>query len=252
VRLFSAAGLALGLAWGAAGCDFRVVGSTDRARAGSDDLGADELGGGDGNAGLDPAVGDSAGLDDAGSAHDAGSGDAAVATLPLRIHVNGAAYSGGSDYPGSWAADPGIGGVCNGAPYTNAVAIRGTTDDVLFQSEMAGTAGVPLACAVHGLPAGQYQVTLLFAEIYFGPGCPAGGSGTGARVFDIYLEGVKVQDKLDLFATGHCAASSSDNKGKPVVKVFDVDVNDGTLDISMPASVNNAKISAIQILSNMN
>jgi hypothetical protein len=102
---------------------------------------------------------------------------------------------------------------------------------------------------VPNLPAGKYTVTLLFAEIYWGPGCPGGGAGTGARVFDIVLEGTKVLEKVDLFALGHCAASTSDSKGKPVVKSFDVRVDDGTLDIALPASVNFGKISAIQIVS---
>jgi hypothetical protein len=245
VRVLAAAWLLFAFGW-AVGCDFRIRGDRDRPLAPRDLASpiadADLSGVSDGAAA-------------AGDALDAGAQDAALpadlagtVTLPVRIHVNGAAYTGGADFPGSWAADPGIGGVCSGAPYSTKAAIRATTDDVLFQTEMAGTAGAPLTCAVRGLPAGKYTVTLLFAEIYFGPGCPGGGTGTGARVFDIVLEGAKVFDKLDLFALGHCAASTSDNKGKPIVKSFDVEVDDGTLDLAFPASVDRAKISAIQIV----
>jgi hypothetical protein len=241
VRVFAAAGLALAFGW-AAGCDFRVASSGERPVVNGDDLAApgDDVELGDRSDGSpDPAPGDDLALprDLWGTV-----------PLPVRIHVNGAAYSGGADFPGSWAADPGVGGVCNGAPYSNPAAIRATTDDVLFQSEMAGSATTTLTCAVRGLPAGKYTVTLLFAEIYWGPGCPGGGSGIGARVFDIVLEGNKVFDKLDIFALGHCAASSSDNKGKPIVKSFDVQVDDGTLDLAFPASVNYGKISAIQVV----
>jgi hypothetical protein len=231
------------------GCNFRIIGPDDRSPRPGDDLATragDDLSAGEPtDAAIVPR--DVAMPD---SPADLARADAAPTTpLPVRIHVNGAAFSGGSDYPGSWAADPGVGGVCNGVPYSTTVAIRGTSDDALFQTEMAGASGnAPLTCAVHGLPAGQYTVTLLFAEIYFGPGCPGGGGGNGARVFDIVLEGNTVAADVDLFALGRCAASTSDKKGKPVVRSFDVQVDDGTLDIALPASVDHGKISAIQVV----
>lgn len=170
-------------------------------------------------------------------------GDAAAAT-DLLINVNGSAHVG-TDFPGSWQADPGAGGVCGPNTHTNGNPIDGTTDDALFQGEVWGN---PAVCAVGGgtLEAGEYEVSLYFAEIYFGPGCPGGG-GTGSRVFDIVLEGQTVLQDFDIFAGDGCAASTTESSGGPTVRTFVVDILDGTLDIELPASVNNGKISAIEL-----
>jgi hypothetical protein len=166
--------------------------------------------------------------------------------VELRIAVNGPAHVG-VDFPGRWAADPGEGGVCTGSSYHNDDPINGTVDDALFHREMYGS---PVTCAVGGgkLPAGRYQVNLYFAEIYWGPGCPAEGPGTGTRLFDVRLENAVVLSGLDLFSEGGCAASDL-GTGKPVVKRFTVMITDGTLNVRLEARRDNAKISAIEIIS---
>jgi hypothetical protein len=167
--------------------------------------------------------------------------------VAIRINVNGAAYQG-VDYPGMWAADPGVGGVCNGQTASTMATINGTKDGALFNSEMYAA---QLDCKVGNgtLPSGNYAVNLYFAEIYWGPGCPGAGTGTGSRVFDIILNGTTVQKSFDIFAEGGCAASTTDTTTKPVVKKYTMAITGGTLDISMPASANDAKISAIEVLS---
>jgi hypothetical protein len=166
----------------------------------------------------------------------------------VRINVNGPQHEG-IDFPGTWAADPGRGGVCGPDVYTNASAIHGTQDDVLFQGEVWGN---PVVCRVdnHGqlLPPGEYLVNLYFAEIYWGPGCPGAGSGVGSRVFDIRLEGQTALAGADVYAEAGCAASTTDSNAFPVVKSFVVPIQDGALDIELPAAFNNPKISAIEIL----
>ncbi len=125
--------------------------------------------------------------------------------------------------------------------------IHGTNDPGLFAGEAWGN---PLTCSIGGgaLAKGTYRVRLYFAEIYFGPGCPAGGAGTGARVFSIALEGATVLSNLDVFAaSGGCLASTTSTAGRPVVQTFDVLVSDGTLDLVGTATKNNAKISAIEV-----
>ena len=81
--------------------------------------------------------------------------------------------------------DPGVGGVCGPNVSTNSNPINGTHDDPLFQGEVWGH----VVCQVdhYGQPLlpGQYRVNLYFAEIWWGPGCPAGSGGVGDRVFDI-------------------------------------------------------------------
>jgi|GEM_PF-464919 len=168
--------------------------------------------------------------------------------VQVRINVNGPAHTG-TDYPGNWSADPGSGGVCGANAYSTGSAINGTVDDVLFQGEVWGN---PVTCAVDDggvpLPPGDYEVTLHFAEIYFGDGCPGGG-GTGSRVFDIVLENTTVETGFDAFAEGGCAASTTNSSTSPVSRTFTVNVSDGTLNVSLPASANNGKISAIEIVS---
>jgi hypothetical protein len=166
--------------------------------------------------------------------------------VAIRINVNGGSYTG-IDHPGRWAADPGVGGVCGPLAYQNDAPIHGTQDGPLFAREMFGS---PLVCAVGGgkLPPGKYRVNLYFAEIYWGPGCPGAGTGTGSRIFDIRLEGNLVLSNLDLFSEGGCAASTS-GTGKPIVKRFSVSIDDGTLNLRLEAHRDNGKISAIEILS---
>jgi large repetitive protein len=164
----------------------------------------------------------------------------------LRINVNGPAHAG-VDFGGAWAADPGLGGVCGPSVYGNLLPVAGTRDDSLFQGEAFGN---PLVCSVGRgtLPSGRYQVNLYFAEIYWGPGCPGGGPGLGARLFDIRIEGMLVAEGVDLFREAGCASSPL-GTGRPVVKRFETTIVDGGLDLRFEADADNAKISAIELLS---
>ena len=166
----------------------------------------------------------------------------------LRINVNGPAHTG-QDFPGVWAADPGMGGVCGPSYYGNPMPIAGTRDDSLFQGEAFGD---PLVCAVGGgmLPAGRYQVNLYFAEIYWGPGCPGGGPGAGGRVFDVRIEGNLVEPVVDLYREVGCAAAvGGGGGGGPMVKRYETRIDDGTLDLRFEAEVDNGKVSAIEVIS---
>ena len=71
----------------------------------------------------------------------------------------------------------------------------------------------------------------------------------GARVFDIQLEGATVASNVDIYSEGGCAAGL-EAMAHPVIKHFTVNITDGTLNITLPAQVNNGKISAIEVLSN--
>jgi hypothetical protein len=216
------------------GCDFRVSGLTPPGQSPADLAvpRTDDLSGA-----VSPA-------DLTATPSDLATRDLAPA-VAVRINVSGPAVMG-VDYPGAWAADPGAGGVCGPLYFSLTAPIHGTVDQALFQTEAYGN---PVTCTINGLPPGMYDVGLYFAEIYFGPGCQAGGTGTGARVFDIYLEGTRVLQNFDIFSQVGCAASTTVTTGKPIVKRFQIPITDGSLDISMPATVDNAKISAIEILS---
>jgi len=84
-----------------------------------------------------------------------------------------------------------------------------------------------------------YKVTLHFVELYWGaPGLGSNG-GAGDRVFDVLIEDILEIDDYDIFnEVGALFA---------VEKEFEVSVIDGTLNIDFLASVDNAKITAIQI-----
>ncbi len=172
-------------------------------------------------------------------------GDAGEAGVLLRWNIGGPLYAGSATTPGPWAEGTVGKGPCGPSTYANAVAIKGTTDDVLYQTEVWGN---PLVCAIGDgeLPAGTYRVSMYFAEIYFGAGCPGAG-GKGSRVFAIDLEGKEVDEDIDLYERIGCAASTGTADAGTLMLSHDVDVTDGTLDIAMPAKANNAKLSALEV-----
>jgi hypothetical protein len=173
----------------------------------------------------------------------ASSGNAAL-TVVARLAVDGPNYVG-VDYPGQWQASP-VGTACGPYGYETSRTVHGTNDAPLFRGEVHGN---PVKCTIGtALASGTYRVRLYFAEIYWGPGCASPG-GVGTRVFDIVLEATTVLRNLDVFAeSGGCLASTTSTSGVPVVKTFDISVTDGTLDISLPATHDNAKISALEVL----
>src|SRR5690606_18050410 len=159
----------------------------------------------------------------------------AMPLVVARINAGGEAYT---DTQGNqWSADQySTGGSCypgNCSDLIN-VAIANTSDDFLYQSERYGTMGYAIPVPV----ADQYIVRLHFAEIYHGVSTP---NGTGARVFDVSIEGTQVLNDYDIVAdVGPSTA---------VVKEYtNVAVNDGTLNINFTTLVDNAKVSAIEVL----
>jgi hypothetical protein len=149
-----------------------------------------------------------------------------------RINAGGPAVTTGGV---SWSANQYGSGATS--TYTNVIAISGTSDDVLYQTETFGSSfsyNIPVT-------SGSYTVNLHFAEIYFG--ASGGGSGgAGSRIFDVDIEnGQGTLSNYDIFAQVGAATA--------VVETFDnISVTDGFLNIAFSAIVNNAKISAIEVL----
>ncbi|HEY5921099.1 MAG TPA: malectin domain-containing carbohydrate-binding protein [Kofleriaceae bacterium] len=177
-----------------------------------------------------------------GSGLDATTEDGARA-FAVRINIGGPAHTG-VDYSGAWSADPGVGGICNGTVFESPTAgINGTNDAVLFVEQMFSPT---LSCAIANIPSGSYRVTLLFAELRLG-GSPCVGPSGASRVFDIALEGVTVASDFDMTAAcGGCSASGG--TGSAIDRGFDIDIVDGTLDLTAVASTGAAAINAIAVV----
>ncbi|MEX0275755.1 MAG: malectin domain-containing carbohydrate-binding protein [Flavobacteriaceae bacterium] len=112
----------------------------------------------------------------------------------------------------------------------------------LYQTERSAN---PPATFDYAIPLedGQYNVTLHFAEIYWG--ATGGGPLTSdQRIFDVVMEGVTILDDYDI--------NADVGPQTPVTKTFPVTMTDGTLNLTFdaigPDGVNQPKLSAIEIV----
>ncbi|MCK5738445.1 FG-GAP repeat protein, partial [bacterium] len=148
-----------------------------------------------------------------------------------RINAGGNGYT---DTAGNfWAADQaytaGGFGYDGGGTWATSDPIDNTNDDPLYQTERYGMA------AYHfDVSPGTYQVTLHFAENYH--------RTPGRRIMNVTIEDLSVLTNLDLVQmAGHDVAISFNYP--------EITVSDGRLDIAFTASIDAAKISAIEISS---
>lgn len=111
----------------------------------------------------------------------------------------------------------------------NAVSL--TEDDSLYNTARSKSSFTGYSIPVPS--SGDYTVMLQFAETFW--------TSDNSRVFDLSLEGNLVLDDLDLHAT-------AGGKWVAYNPVFEVNVSDGTLDITVSASANNALINAIVVV----
>lgn len=152
-------------------------------------------------------------------------------TSPNAIRVN----AGGSAYTDSasnlWSADFGYNA---GSPWTQNVAIGGTTDDALYQTYRWHTSSSPELEYAFTVPPGRYQIRLHFAETwspYF---------FVGARSFHVHVEGALVLPGVDVFAEAGGNAA--------LTKVVTAIVSDGQINIRLVRHVQNPVISAIEVV----
>lgn len=123
-----------------------------------------------------------------------------------------------------------------GKTYSNAVAIAGTENDKIYQTERYGAYSyeIPLAN-------GTYSINLHFAEIYFGV---KKAGGVGSRVFNVNVEnGQGTLQNYDIIESAGAAAKAI------IESINEVKVTDGFLTIKLSAVKDNPKISAIEIIS---
>jgi len=131
----------------------------------------------------------------------------------------------------------------NGKSYANnnIVDILNTDQDDIFFTERS--ANNDLGSFGYAVPItnGTYTVKLHFAEIYFGA-TGGGPGGNGKRIFSVAAENNTVLSNYDIYAEVGAMTA--------VTKTYTVTVIDQMLNLDFSASVNQPKISAIEILGN--
>lgn len=160
----------------------------------------------------------------------------AVAVTTIRINAGGPAVTVSGV---SWAADKYFTG---GKSYSNTKVtdIQGTTNDLLYRTERSSTINLGSFSYHVPLTNGGYQVILHFAEIYWG--ATGGGlGGIGKRVFSVNLEGGSAElSNYDIYAEVGAMTATK--------KIYTATVNDGVLDIDFSSTVNQPKLSALEIV----
>jgi hypothetical protein len=147
-------------------------------------------------------------------------------TPPVRIKCG--VTEGLKDSEGNaWVADEGF---ADGETYeVEDAEITNTTDQVLYRTERYSMTAYNFA-----VPNGQYTVKLHFAEVYSGIG------GPGDRVFSFNVQGHEFKD-FDIWV-------KAGGFSKAYVESVDVEVTNGTLNITFTPNAENPKINGIEIL----
>ncbi|MBD0256288.1 MAG: T9SS type A sorting domain-containing protein, partial [Cytophagales bacterium] len=158
----------------------------------------------------------------------------AIEVLPagsgLTINAGGAAYTTGTGKQFSadvYYADGSVSSIASGD-------ILNTTDDALYRNARVGVFS-------YGLPSGNgtFNVTLHFAETYFGSRTTG---GVGSRKFNVYVEGVKRLSDYDVFAKAGGAM-------RAVKETVQVTVTDGVLNLYFAkGTADNPLVSAIEVV----
>ncbi|WP_019009265.1 NPCBM/NEW2 domain-containing protein [Deinococcus aquatilis] len=168
---------------------------------------------------------------------------ACSAASTVRINAGGPAQTvGGVEWQACNAVTSCGGLVTGGFSYSETDAVSGVVapaNAALYQTEWTGgaTNGVSVGQTAfeYKVPVqnGNYQVRLHFAEL--------NKTAAGQRVFDVKVENQTVLNRLDIFAEAGGA-------GRALVKTLPASVTDGVLNLAFVRQVENAKVSAIEII----
>jgi len=127
-----------------------------------------------------------------------------------------------------------------GMPFSNYKIddILETTQDSLYKTERTATGRLGSFGYDIPVPNGGYEINLHFAEIYWG--ATGGGSdGEGKRLFNVTIEGEEIFSEYDM--------SVENEPMTAIVQTYSVTVVDSVLNIVFGATVDQPKISAIEI-----
>ena len=146
-----------------------------------------------------------------------------------RVNAGGPSYT---DTLGNvWAADENYNG---GTTIASGGTITGTSDSTLYDTQRYGSS----FNYSFNVPAGNYQVTLKFAETY------SGDDSTGARVFNVAVNGTTMQSNLDIYS--QVGANTADDK-----VINNVSPAGGVITIQFTGTSStdtNAVVEAIQVI----
>ncbi|MGB3152306.1 MAG: malectin domain-containing carbohydrate-binding protein, partial [Maribacter sp.] len=154
----------------------------------------------------------------------------------LKINCGGEKLSFGQDV---FEADSYFTGNGKSFANSNISDIKDSERDELYLSERSTATN--LGSFGYDIPVsnGKYVINLHFAEIWFGA-TSGGAYGTGKRVFDALLEGNQILDSYDINAEVGAMTA--------VIKTYEVNVTDGLLNLEFSATVNQPKLSALEII----
>lgn len=153
----------------------------------------------------------------------------------IRINAGGPSLTNNGT---NWFMDQSFVG---GTVYENPIAIANTANDELYQTERYSNSGT----LIYQIPvtAGNYNVNLHFAELYFGAPGSGNTGGIGSRVFNVNIENGQEQlNNYDIILEAGASATA-------VIESFEnIAVNDGTLTITLTSVTEQPKISAIEVI----
>lgn len=154
----------------------------------------------------------------------------------IRINAGGKEYT--DTFGNVWSADAHYSGDA-GIVIMPCLEIEGTSDDPLYQSGRLGGNGLNYEIPVEP---GIYDITLHFAEIWWGAYEGEGLDNSGKRNFTVFVEGTAVLTDYDIFELAGPAMAIPET-------FLNVQVVDGNLSIEFAPSAGDAWISGIELSS---
>jgi glucose/arabinose dehydrogenase len=156
-------------------------------------------------------------------------------SVPKAIRIDTGATKSYTDTKGLvWSADQYFVGTSK--TYSTTAPIGKTEDDAVYQTDRYSknlSYQIPLAN-------GNYAVNLHFVENYW--------TDFNKRIFNVSLEGQKVFNNVDIFAQSKNAFFTGNNSAL-ILSAPTQNVTDGILNIDLAATVDNATIAGIEIIS---
>lgn len=149
---------------------------------------------------------------------------------PIRVNAGGSAYT--DDAGNVWSADTGFSS--GSSPWTDSVAIAGTTNDALYQTyRYDQSPSAPDLEYEFTVPNGVYEVNLLLAQTW------SPYYSVAAQRFSIQLESMVALPSVDIYAEAGPATA--------LVKTATIGVTDGKLNVHFLRDIQNPIVNAIEI-----